>query len=592
MSWNLPFSRALSRFLGGYALLHLLIVAVFLFVITGWLRGQMLDQTRQRMQEVCRAIREHVLSQPQGLYQPELLPHIRRLAQDTGIRITLIADDGVVVADSETGRADIGDHGTRPEVLLAKNKDFGFNERVSATLQKRMMYLAMRLSAEPSPNNGFVRVAMDAEPIYASIAALQRFLWMFAIGLGLVAGGLMIVFVSREMRPLPMFVEAARNIAAGQYRPVPMMTRGNEWRSLSESFAQMQQELVRRESSLRENSLRLEAVLGTMIEGVIAIDQHKHVVLANQAACRMLGLPQPEMVGRSLFEVLRFPQLQEAFETAIATGQAASAEFLTRGPRRRTLNVRATQLSPHTEFGAAAVLYDVTELRQLETMRRDFVANVSHELKTPLASIKAYAETLQLGAINDNENNLEFVRQIESQADLLNRQIRDLIQLSRVESGQTEFDIRAVDLSRLVLDCRNRFAAEARQRNVSIDIHELPDELLVRTDREAIQTVLDNLLSNAIRYTKPDGVVRVTAEKNGRDAKIYVHDNGIGIAPDDQQRIFERFYRVDKARSRDVGGTGLGLAIVKHTLSALGGQIEVESRMGQGSQFTVTLPAD
>ncbi len=599
----MPFSRVLRNFLIGYAVLHLVFAGVFLFVITSWLREQMLDQTRQRMLDIGFVLREHIRNQPDGLRDKQLLSHIQQLAAETGARFTLINSNGVVLADSRMGYEEIGDHGSRPEVLEAKRQRVGFNERESSTLGIRMIYLAIRLydNSVPEQDNGFVRVAVEAESIHEAIASLQKFLWMFTIGLGLVAGVLMIGFAAREMRPLQSFAAAARDVAAGQYHKLPAFTRReDEWKSLAEAFSHMRSELAQREASLRENSIRLEAVLGSMIEGVIAIDQHQNVILANQAACEMLDLNRSDLIDRGLAEVIRFPELQQAVRDSLNSQQATHTEFATRGSRRRTLSLRVRPLSKQAAFGAALVLYDVTELRNLETMRRDFVGNVSHELKTPLAAIKAYAETLRLGAIDDKINNLKFVKQIEMQAELLNGQIRDILQLSQVESGRAVFEMMEVNLNKAFLECRDRFAAEAKRRDVSIEVELNEPSLSALADVEALQNILDNLVSNAIRYAKPSGFVKLKADVDEADVdeadvdedqvQIHVVDNGIGIAPDEQTRIFERFYRVDNARSRDVGGTGLGLAIVKHTLNALGGSVRLESRVGQGSTFTVVLP--
>jgi two-component system phosphate regulon sensor histidine kinase PhoR len=223
-------------------------------------------------------------------------------------------------------------------------------------------------------------------------------------------------------------------------------------------------------------------------------------------------------------------------------------------------------------------------------MRREFVANVSHELKTPLAAIKAYAETLRLGAIHDRDKNLQFVEQIESQAELLNQQIHSLLQLARVESGQQLWNIETVAINEVCQECVHRFQSEAESRGVTLSFNPHPQPPNAVADRDGVRTILDNLISNALHYTPRDGRVTVATERDGRFVVVTVTDTGIGIAPEHQSRIFERFYRVDRARSRDRGGTGLGLAIVKHLVQAFAGRIEVQSQVGQGSCFTFHLP--
>ena len=237
------------------------------------------------------------------------------------------------------------------------------------------------------------------------------------------------------------------------------------------------------------------------------------------------------------------------------------------------------------------MLRDVTDLHALENMRRDFVANVSHELKTPLASIKAYAETLRLGAIHDKSKNLQFVGQIETQAELLNLQIQDLLEIARVESGSSAFNIEDIDINYLCRRSAEDLQAQADQRNVKLllDVDQHP--VIAKAEATGVTTILNNLISNAIHYTSAEGQVTVRTRLNGDRVLIEVTDTGIGISPEQQARVFERFYRVDKARSRDEGGTGLGLAIVKHLTQAFDGQLELESQIGKGSTFRVFLPA-
>jgi two-component system phosphate regulon sensor histidine kinase PhoR len=236
------------------------------------------------------------------------------------------------------------------------------------------------------------------------------------------------------------------------------------------------------------------------------------------------------------------------------------------------------------------VLHDMTELRRLENLRRELVANVSHELKTPLAAIKGYAETLRLGAVHDPENNLHFVRRIEEQADRLHELILDILQIARLESGQQAFEFVDVPLAEVIEQGCEQFAETAAARQVSLSAELPPRELTVWADDEGVRTILSNLIDNALKYTPAGGSVAVRAAADAASATLTIADTGIGIAEQDQQRIFERFYRADKARSRELGGTGLGLSIVKHLAQSFGGHVSVESQPGGGSTFRVQLP--
>ncbi len=593
----MKFPRAVRRLLLGYLIIHLLTAGFFVFVLTGIVRNQMIRDARSKMEAMASMLVEHVEELPAGNKDASLPAYLIRLGEETEMRFTLITAEGIVVADSVTGTQDIGPHGTREEILVAKKEGVGFSQRYSATLNQPMMYLARRY--EPTNANhagGFVRVAVPSDSISSAIGDIQKYVWLFAIALSALTALLMAVFSARSMQPLDLFSQAARRIGVGQYDSIPQVHhRDDEWGELGEAFQQMQSELTRREERLVENSQRLEAVLSSMIEGVLAIEPTGEVMLANGAACRMLGLTHSELVGRKLLEIVRIPELSSAVEKTQIQRTFSKTEFKTittpklAGPQR-TLKARVSILANQDKPGVAIVLHDVTELRQLETMRRDFVANVSHELKTPLSSIKAYAETLRLGALHDDEKNLQFVEQIEFQAEMLNRQIQDLLQLARVESGQTTFAMTDVAINQVCQTCYEQFSEIASERNLDLKLELSEPGPISRSDRPSIETIVKNLVVNAIHYTPKQGSVTISTACEEDWAVITVADTGIGIAPEQQSRVFERFYRVDKARSRDMGGTGLGLAIVKHLAQAHGGSVQLKSQLGKGSQFQVRLP--
>ena len=590
-------SKALRRFLVGYIILQLLATLVFLWVLARVARDQMMSNAQEKMTVIAMMLREQINQTEAGIEEPSLFEQIKALGKETSYRFTLITNEGVVLSDSETGKRDIGPHGDRPEIVQAKATGVGFSERFSATLEMPMIYLAVSLNDKPNSQDatkhqGIVRVAASAQSINASISSLQKFITLFVVGLSTLTGILMVWFSTRTMRPLSNFADAARNVEKGTYGRISGLNqRNDEWGELADAFNQMQQVLSQRELGLKENSSRLEAVLSSMVEGVIALSKEGDVTMANNAACQMFSLIQPELIGRKLINIVRFPELIEAIDNTLQNRVFSNTEFTTVGDTKRTIHAQVSVLDVDDEMpGAAIVLHDVTELKQLETMRQDFVANVSHELKTPLASIRAYAETLKLGALNDPENNMRFVERIEAQADILNQQIQDLIQLARVESAQTAFEIIKIDLQKLCQQCVDMFASQAKSLKVELSLQRFDGTLEIEADYEAVRTIINNLISNALHYTPQRGSVTVMLTQDDRMATINVIDTGIGISQEHQSRIFERFYRVDKARSRDMGGTGLGLAIVKHLAQAFGGNVELQSEAGEGSTFSIHFP--
>ena len=595
-------SKALRRFLVGYVVLQLLATLLFVWVLARVARTQMMGSAQEKMKVMAMMLREQINQSDRGIHEPALVDHIRALGKETSYRFTLLSDEGTVVADSQTGegQGSAGSQVRRPEIVSAKASGVGFAKRHSESLDLPMLYLAVPVkdnessaSESATENAGLVRVAIPSGSIDTSIDSLQKYTTLFVVGLSTLTGILMLWFSTRTMRPLSDFAEAARNVEKGSYDRISsgLNRRDDEWGELADAFSQMQRVLSQRESGLKENSSRLEAVLSSMIEGVIALDSSGEVTMANNAACQMFSLIKPELIGRKLINIVRFPELIEAIETTLFNDVFSNTEFTTVGDTRKTIRAQVSVLDVGDEKpGAAIVLHDVTELRQLETLRQDFVANVSHELKTPLASIRAYAETLKLGALNDPKNNLRFVERIEAQADILNQQIQDLIQLARVESAQTAFEIVRINLRKLCLDCVNTFATEADSLKVKLTLQENDEELFIDADHKAIRTIVNNLISNALHYTPERGSVTVILSQTDRLATIEVVDTGIGISAEHQSRIFERFYRVDKARSRDMGGTGLGLAIVKHLAQAFEGNVELSSSEGEGSTFSIHFP--
>jgi two-component system phosphate regulon sensor histidine kinase PhoR len=421
-------------------------------------------------------------------------------------------------------------------------------------------------------------------------ASLQLWPFWLSGGVAVVCGAAAIWFCVRQIvKPLVELSAQARAVAAGGSPPQPGVDHRDELGLLAGAFNQMQRDLDQRHGQIQQNHERLQAVLGSMTEGVLAVSPDYTILLANEAGRQLLDFAAREPLGRPLVEVTRARPVYSAVEKALATTMPVETEFDSPGVQRRTLLLRATRLPGAPCPGVMVVLHDMTELRRLENLRRELVANVSHELKTPLAAIKGYAETLRLGAVNDPDHNLHFVRRIEEQADRLHELILDILQIARLESGQETFELTDVPLAELIEQCCDQFAETAAARQIALTVDLPPRDLTVRADDEGVRTILSNLVDNALKYTPAGGSVAVRATHDAQTATLEVVDTGMGIAEKDQERIFERFYRADKARSRELGGTGLGLSIVKHFAQAFGGNVSLTSHPGQGSTFRVQL---
>jgi two-component system phosphate regulon sensor histidine kinase PhoR len=366
-------------------------------------------------------------------------------------------------------------------------------------------------------------------------------------------------------------------------------TLADAFNSMSLQLAARVDELQRKSRQLEENSERLRTVLGGMIEGVIAIDNAEKILFANKAARLLVDFRGGNAVGRRVWDVVHHAAMCDVIREALAGKEQQSAVIELSRPAA-VVNVLATRLPGRPCPGVVLVLHDVTELRRLENLRREFVSNVSHELKTPLTSIQAFTETLLSGAIDDPEHNRRFVKRIEEQSDRLYALILDLLRLARIESGQDVFEVTSLPVGEIIDDCVEEHSALAESKGVALVVERPHFEIRVRADAEGLRTILDNLVDNGVKYTPAGG--RVTVRWTGEDdsAVIQVEDTGVGISEDQQSRIFERFYRVDKARSRELGGTGLGLSIVKHLVQVFDGSVDVDSQLGRGSTFSIRMP--
>ncbi|MGB6044661.1 MAG: ATP-binding protein, partial [Pirellulales bacterium] len=584
-----------------YVGLSLTVVVAFVLTVTAWQRTQVNEHVQQRLSDTAILLRSHtsdhiselLAADTDTLRQAELRTQLQTLVGDlsgkTGIRLTLVDAAGVVLADSQRNPREMDNHRDRPELIDAARHGLGTTIRRSPTLDIEMSYFAIPLR-DGDKTIAMVRTATELDTINRRVSSIRWFLLMFALAVGLVATLLTYLVVGRIIQPLTALTRSAHAVAQGKQEYIAIVDAKDEVGLLAESFQQMNRKLVSRIHESRENRDQLATILGSMDEGIVAVDADEKILMANEAGCRLLNLDREAIEGRPLMEAVRIYPLHETVSVAMRNGHSRQTELETSHEPRRTLLVRATCLPGDPRPGAVIVLHDVTELRRLESLRYELFANVSHELKTPLAAVKAAAETLRLGAINDPQHNMEFVSCIEDQAERLHQLILDMLHIARIESGQETFDIVAVDVAQTVNECLEQNAGKAGLKNITFEISSTDAILRVRADEEGLSTILENLVDNAIKYTPDGGIVTVDWQQQAGQVVLQVADTGIGIAESDQARVFERFFRVDKARSRELGGTGLGLSIVKHLAQSFGDGVEVTSEPGKGSTFSVRLP--
>lgn len=557
-------------------------------------RTQAAQQQRLRAAAVC--VREHLPETLAATEIPPLQATLDRLADELECTIAVARLDGEVVAQAEpgvrgnrSGSEDGKSLSHLPEVVKAVRYGSGYLGDKAAADRREAASLALRVDRDAVPA-ALIRVAAPFPPAAsATRQGIAPFL-PAAAALAASAWWLARLVTHRVTRPLEALAGGVQKIAEGRYDWRIAAPEQAELRSFAQSLDRMNQAVRGREALLRENLERRATVLSGMLEGVVALDSSERILFANPAAGKLLGFTPVEIEQRTLLEAVRNHPLREAVRQVLSEAQPHRTEIQLLGPPPRELEVHVMPLRGNPCPGVILVIDDLTHVRRLEGARQQFISNVSHELKTPLSSIKAYAETLLNGAMNDPEHRERFLGRIAEQAERLHQLILDMLSLARIEAGQASLELRDVDLGEAV---RRSLAAHeplAAAKQVELDDQTVNFPSRLCADEEALREILDNLIDNAVKYTPAGGRVAVRAFAEGTVARIDVCDTGIGIPAEHLERLFERFYRVDRARSRELGGTGLGLSIVKHLAQSMGGKVEVSSTPGKGSIFSLRLP--
>jgi two-component system phosphate regulon sensor histidine kinase PhoR len=515
-----------------------------------------------------------------------------KLSARLGVRVSIILPSGKVIADSGEDPAELDNHKERPEVVGALSGATSRSTRPSTSRQAAYMYLALPLQRE----GRIVAVVRTAQPqalltnavwnLYAEIAAAS-------VAAAVLSAAGSYLAARRLARAVNEIRRGAEHFARGQWKYRLPDNPSEEIGMLADSLNGMAAQLDERIQKILRQQSEHEAMLSSMEEGVMAVDHTGTVLSVNDPCASLLGVEPDKLRGRSIYEVLRKPDLLKFIENAQASGKSLDGDLRFFNPEERWLHAHGTALhdARGQKIGVLIVLHDVTRLRHLENVRRDFVANVSHELRTPITSIKGFVETLLEDGLDDQANAMRFLGIVLRQVNRLDAIINDLLLLSRTERGNEEqrIDTDAEPLVQVLHVAQETCEKKAKDKSIRIAV-ECPGDLVAKINAPLLEQAVINLIDNAIKYSEAGATVLVTAAREQSAAVIRVIDNGCGIAANHLPRLFERFYRVDKARSRELGGTGLGLAIVKHIMTAHQGSVQVESVVGRGSMFILRFP--
>ena len=584
--------RLLWQLYPSYLLVTIMCLGAVSWYATTSLREFYLDQSTKDLEARARLLESQFLELIDPLDEQKFGLLSEKIGRSTTTRVTVILPSGKVVSDTDEDPKTMDNHANRPEIKVALDGRVGSSTRYSHTIGKEMMYLAIPL-VKGDRKVGVLRVSIPEVAVDEAIRNIQI---KIAVG-GLIIAGLaafLSLIVSRRIsRPIEKIKRWAESISKGHFQVNPPIVNTEEIAALSDGMSQMTAQLVDRIQTVSRQRNELEAVLTSMVEGVIAVDNEERIIRMNQAAARMLKCEQSDFKGRSIQEIVRNVDLQNFVTNTLANQKLVEKDIILFSEEERILNGHGTVLRDGEEnrIGALIVLDDVTRLRKLENIRRDFVSNVSHEIKTPITAIKGFSETLSTGSVKDPEDVARFLGIIDKHVDRLSAIVEDLLSLSRIEREEErkEIILKEGPIRDVLQSSMKVYQTKAQEKNIQFQL-KCDGNIKALINAPLLELAVGNILDNGIKYSEEGKTIRLKAMTKNGQVTIRIQDQGYGIAKEHIPRLFERFYRVDKARSRKLGGTGLGLALVKHIIQSHGGHVSVDSKPGKGTTFTIHLP--
>lgn len=516
---------------------------------------------------------------------------VLELSRQIEARITLVDAKGNVLSDSDENPAKMENHKNRPEIKIALTGKTGQSIRFSHTIKINMMYVAIPVK-EKDEVSGVVRLALPLTEIKEKLSSIYKII-IYSLLIGGLISLALGAWVGRSFSaPLAEMKSLAQKIVHGDFTHRITIKSKDEIGQLAESLTEMSEQLEKKIETVTEDKNKMEAILSSMQEGVIVLDKSENILLFNSSLFKMIEPRSENCIGKPYWEVISNNDINSILKQTLQKKDSLSGLVLLLYPEARVIQIRTAPI--HDDHGGllgiVGVFHDITNLKKLEKARSEFISNVSHELKTPITSILGFVETLKNGAVDDLEKRDEFLSIILSQSQRLVNLLNDILSLSRIEFREIQMNLQPVSIKEILESIQASYRNKIESKKQSLQLHVSSRLPSVLSDPEMVAQAFSNLIDNAIKFTPERGQIVVRAQETDGFIQVDVSDTGIGMAEEHLSRIFERFYRVDSARSREMGGTGLGLAIVKHIIQALKGRIAVKSQIGKGSTFSVFLP--
>lgn len=576
-----------------FFVLILTLLLILWFLLASVLQNAYTETTREHLIENAEMVSQIIIASDAINDEDRLQEWIRNFDHPIEMRFTIISEDGDVVADSENNPDTMENHSERPEFesVLSSDKEYGETIRYSETQDINMMYIATPVVSD-GETVGAIRTSLSLQIIDE---AMQK-LWL---SLTLILGIMLIlttgagILIARSItKPIDSVMNVTRRLTEKDYSSRVNTRVSGEIGELSSAVNTLAASLQHQMKEIQENEQQLTSIMSNMVSGVMLVNQDGKVELINSAMEKFFSQHSENVVGQPFDKVGEGVGLGELIRQVFEENKKVHDEVHSYYPEERIMDAH---LAPYygqgwQQKGVIIVLHDITDIRRLEKMRSDFVANVSHELKTPVTSVKGFSETLLSGEVKDEETTRQFLTIIHDESQRLDRLIRDLLNLSKIERQEIPLNIEKINLTELIHETAITLQGSVEQKQTNLILPREDKVSILEADRDRLRQIILNLIANGINYTPEDGTIEVSLRENIYETRLVVSDNGIGIPEESLGRIFERFYRVDKARSRHSGGTGLGLAIVKHLIESHKGRIEIESTEGEGTTITVILP--